>query len=131
MSQENIEIVRESNEAWNAGEMDRVRDLYAPDAIVRAPVGWPEPGPFVGRDAIFRQFEELREPWNNDTLIAVSDYRAFGDRVLVRAAWRGSGRGPALNMEMTIVYTVRQKLIFEIEYFWDHAEALEALGLSE
>ena len=34
-------------------------------------------------------------------------------------------------MEMTGVYTVRKGRIFAMEFFWDHAEALEAVGLSE
>jgi hypothetical protein len=32
---------------------------------------------------------------------------------------------------MTGVYTVRKGRIVFVEHFWDHAEALEPLGLSE
>ena len=35
------------------------------------------------------------------------------------------------TLEFTAVYTMRKGRIFGIEYFWDHAEALEAVGLSE
>ena len=77
MSQENVEVVRATFAAWNAGNMNALRDLHDPEVIVRPPKGWPEPGPFVGRA------------------------------------------------------TVRKHKIFSIEYFWDHAEALEATGLSE
>ena len=34
-------------------------------------------------------------------------------------------------MEMTGVGTVRKGRIVFVEFFWDHAEALEAVGLSE
>ena len=34
-------------------------------------------------------------------------------------------------MEFTGVYTVRQGKIRTVEFFRDHAEALEAVGLSE
>jgi hypothetical protein len=34
-------------------------------------------------------------------------------------------------VETTGVYTVRKGKIFNVEHFWDHAEALETLGLSE
>ena len=34
-------------------------------------------------------------------------------------------------MELTVVYTVRKGKIVFMEFFWDHAEALEAVGLSE
>ena len=48
MSQENVEIVRAAFAAWNAGEMDALRELHDPDVIVRALKGWPEPGPLSG-----------------------------------------------------------------------------------
>ena len=64
MSQENVEIVRAANEAWNAGDMDALRELYDPGAIVRTPDGWPEPGPYSGREAVMRWFEQLRETWD-------------------------------------------------------------------
>src|SRR5688500_2056861 len=50
MSRENVEIARGVFDAWKAGDMEAVRDLYDPDVIVRPLEGWPEPGPLVGRD---------------------------------------------------------------------------------
>jgi ketosteroid isomerase-like protein len=61
----------------------------------------------------------------------VSDFIGVGDRVAVRYIWRSEGRGPEANMEYTHVNTVRKGKIFLIEFFRDHAEALEAVGLSE
>jgi ketosteroid isomerase-like protein len=50
MSQENVEVVRAVFGAWNAGDMDALRELYHPDAVLRMPEGWPEPGRmWVGR----------------------------------------------------------------------------------
>jgi ketosteroid isomerase-like protein len=131
MSQENVEVVRAAFEAWNAGDMDALRDLYDPDVIVRAPAGWPEPGPFVGREAVMRQFEQLRETWDADALEPTSDFIDAADRVAVRMIWHGAGRGPEADLEWTTVDTVRKGKVVFIEYFWDHAEALETLGLSE
>ena len=131
MSQENVEIVRAAYDAYNARDMEAFRELYDPDAIiVRALDGWPESGPFVGRETVVRGFEELRATWDRDTLENVHLIDA-GDRIVGRATWRGIGRGPELNMEQTVVFTVRKGKIFLLEYFWDHAEALEAVGLSE
>ena len=131
MSQENVEIVRATFAGWNAGDMDAIRDLYDPDVIVRYPEGWPEPGPFVGREAVIRQWERLREAWNADALQLISDFIDAADRVAVRIIWRGAGRGPEFSMEFTGVYTVRKGKIRTIEFFWDHAEALKAVGLEE
>ena len=131
MSQENVEVVRAAYDAWNAGDMDAFRELYDPEIIVRPPERWPEPGPFVGRDAVMRQFERLRETWDADALEPISDFIDAGDRVVVRVILHGAGFGPEMNLECTIVYTVRERRVFYIEYFWNHDDALEATGLSE
>jgi ketosteroid isomerase-like protein len=131
MSQENVEIVRAAYEAWNAGDMDAFRELLASDVIARTPEGWPEPGPFVGREAFIRWCEQLRETWDADALNPIGDFIDIGDRVAVRQIWRGAGSGPEANLEMTWVGTVRKGKIVFVEFFWDHAEALEAVGLSE
>jgi ketosteroid isomerase-like protein len=131
MSQKNFEIVRAAFTAWNAGDMDAVRELYDPEVSWRPPEGWPEPGPYVGRDAVMRQLEQLRETWDADTLDPIDDFIDAADRVVVRLIWSGVGHGPELNMELTGVYTVRNGRIFGLEFFWDHARALKAVGLRE
>ena len=131
MSEENVEIVRRGFEVWNTGDMDALRELYDPGILWRPAEGWPEPGPYVGREAVMRQLEQLRETWDTDSFELISDLIDVGDRVAVRFIWRGVGRGPESNIEGTGVYAVRKGRIFSIEFFWDHAEALEAAGLSE
>src|SRR5262245_20658491 len=122
MSQENVEIMRAMNEAWNAGDMDAFRALLAPDTILRLPEGWPEPGPYVGRDAVMRQFLQLRETWDTDTFELIGDFIDVADRVLVRFIWHAAGHGPAANIEATNVIMIRKGRIFLSEFFWDHAE---------
>src|SRR3954454_9140307 len=94
MSQEKGETVRAGIEAWNADDMDALVELYDPDVIMRAPDGWPEPGPFVGRDAVLHQFKQLRATWSADTVAPISGFSGAGDRVLVRVVWSGAGQGP-------------------------------------
>jgi ketosteroid isomerase-like protein len=127
----NAEVIRALFEAWNARDMDGVRALYHPDVIVRPTLDWPEPGPFIGRDAFMRQWEQMRDVWNADDLVLIHHSIDVGDRVAVRFVWRGAGQGPESDMEMTGVHTVRSGRIFGQEFFWDHAEALDTLGLEE
>ena len=131
MSQETVAVVRTFYEAWNANDMDAVRELYDSEAVVRSPEGWPEQAPLVGREAVMRGFERLRSTWDADTLEPISDFSDVGDRVAVRTSWRGAGRGPESSVETTPIYTVREGRIFYLEYFWDHGEALKAIGASE
>ena len=126
-----MNVVRAVYEAWNTGDMDALREMYDPDVIMRLPEGWPEPGPYVGREAVWREIEQLRDTWDADAFEQLSDFIDVGDRVAVRYVWRSEGRGPESNMEYTHVNTVRKGKIFLIEFFRDHAEALEAVGLSE
>jgi ketosteroid isomerase-like protein len=129
MSQENVEVMRAFHAAWNAGDMDALRELHDPGVTMRAPEGWPEPGPEIGRDAVMRQFERLRTAWNADWLEPIGDFIDAGDRALVRYIWHTAGHGPGSRMEFTHVATVRNGRIFVNQYFWDHAGALKAVGL--
>jgi ketosteroid isomerase-like protein len=131
MSQENVEVMKAAFEAWNAGDMAGFREFLTPDVIMRLPEGWPEPGPYVGREAVMRQGEQQRATWDADALVPISDFIEAADRVAVRFIWRGTGHGPEANLEATAVYTVRGGKVCLLEHFWDHAEALETLALSE
>jgi len=131
MGQENVEVFRAAFAAWNTGDMNALRELYDPYVIARPPEDWPEPGPWVGRDAVMRQWEQMRETLATDALEPISDFIDGADRVVVRQIWHTAGHGPDANMEMTHVITVRKGRIVYQEFFWDHAEALETLGLSE
>jgi hypothetical protein len=83
----------------------------------------------LGREAIMREFEQLRQTWDSDAAEPIGDFIDVGDRVAVRHIWRGAGQGPEAEVELTGVWTVREGRILAAEYFRDYAEALEALGL--
>jgi len=131
MSQENVENVRRGFEAWNAGDMDRFGELYDPHVVIRWAEGWPEGSePIMGREAVMRNWRQQREAFDADTVepIKIVD---LGDRVVVRLIWHAVGSGPDLNIATTYIATVRKGKMILVEYFWDHAEALKAVGLQE
>ena len=67
-----------------------------------------------------------------DTLVIETISRIdAGDRIIERHISHGMGQGPAYGAEYTTVTTVRKGKILYLEFFWDQAEALEAVGLSE
>jgi len=131
VSQENVEIVRASFAPWNAGNMDAYRDLYDLHAVLRTPEGWPEPGPYFGREAVMRELEHMRSAWATNSAEVISDFIDVGDRVAVRFILHGVGQGPVVAQEMTALLTVRKGKILALEAFWDHAEALGFLGREE
>jgi ketosteroid isomerase-like protein len=115
--------------AWNAGDMEGIDRLQHPSVVVRAPEGWPEPGPFVGGVAVMRQWEQMREVWDADRLEPIGDFVSFGDRVLGTFIWRGAGHGPDIDLHLTGVWTIREGKLLYAEFFRDHDEALKAVGL--
>jgi ketosteroid isomerase-like protein len=131
MSEGNVEIVRTFPNVWNAGDMEGIRELFDRDAVLEVAPDWPEPGPFMGRDAVMRQLNRARDTFDRDSVEWLTDPVAVGNRVIVRLAWHGLGRGPQSDMEWTSVFTVRDSRFVRLQYFWDHAEALKAAGLSE
>jgi ketosteroid isomerase-like protein len=130
VSQENVEILKASIAAWNERDMDAFRELHDPHVVVRMVEGWPEPGPFMGREAVMRQFEQLRDTWDADAMTDRRLHRSRRPRTRQDDLSR-HGQGPQADLEMTQVVTVRKRKVVYRAYFWDHAEALEAVGLSK
>jgi ketosteroid isomerase-like protein len=132
MSQENVEIVRAGLQAWSARDTEALHEIYAEDVVTWPPEGWPEAGPFIGRDTVVGQWEQMRDTWDSDEVQMEASYIDAADRVAVRMVWRGRGDGAGAEMgEATGVFTIRNGKVRVAEFFWDHAEALEAAGLSE
>ena len=124
-----MEIAKRGVDAFNRGDMEAVRETLDPDvAFGRELEGFPEPGPIVGRDAVMRQWERVREPFGDAATLELVSIIDAGDRVVARQIAHGVGRGPALHVEYTTVSTLRNGRIILIDYFWDYAEALKAVG---
>jgi ketosteroid isomerase-like protein len=130
MSQENVETVRRSYEAWNAGAMDALRECYDPSAVmVIGSEGQPEePEAIVGIDALMVLYAQLREAWDTDEMEPTS-FADAGDRVVVRHVWHARGSGPDLDIELAIICTLSQERISKVEPFSDYHGALKAVGL--
>jgi ketosteroid isomerase-like protein len=132
MSEENLEVVRRSTELWNAGNLDGLRELFHPDAVLHVPEGFPEKGPFSGVDQVINQYRRLGEDFTEDHLES-TDTEARGDRVIVayRRTVRAAHSGVGAELRYTGIFRLRSGKIIEVRYFWDHTEALEAAGSSD
>ncbi len=130
MSEQNLEISRRIDELWNAGEMEASVTFSTTTSSCGTRRAWPEPGPSVGRDAVMRQFELLRQDWRTDRLDTL-DRRAADDCVVVQQRWRAEGghSGAISEMMLSSVARFRDGKLAEVAFYWDHAEALAAAGL--
>jgi len=133
MSQENVEVIRRSLDAWNRTDWEQLQAIYAPDVIVVAPREWPEAEGARGWGEWRLQIERLKESWEVERL-EVDEIRALPDgRVFARFAWVASGRASGIrpDIPMASVSVIEDGQIRRITFFLDFNEALEAAGLSE
>ena len=131
MSQENLEIVRGYLEAVNDGEWKAEFAAFIHDDIEidwsRSPA--PYRGIYRGRKEATRFIEEL-DVWA-DARIEPTEFIDAGDDVLVPHAVQLRGRdGIELVVRATYVFTIRNGLCVAWRIYQEHAEALEAAGLS-
>ena len=136
MSQENVELlVRAFVDAYNRGEFDAALELCTPDVEGYPDASvFPEPGPRIGPAAVKAFFEEIASAWAEPPRYVVTEVVEVGDaRVLIRGDWSGRGASSAIesSSELSIVWTMRDRQIARIAWFYDLNVALEAAGLRE
>jgi ketosteroid isomerase-like protein len=135
MSQENVEVVRRFQDAYNRGDRDAVATVIHPD------VEWHTmAGPLLGVDAISGRQEALnfifdRIPEGVEDFTATTDRTRElpGGQLLAVGAYTGRGVSSGAKIEMTAaaLYRFEEGMIVFFRDFASEAEALEAAGLSE
>jgi ketosteroid isomerase-like protein len=133
MSRENVEVVRSAIETRNAGG-DAYLDFIAEDVDIHPDVSrFPEAEPFRGREQFSRFVADADQSWEGRARQEIKEIFPVADRVVARTAWGGMGRASGIDLrsDLTMICTVKDRRIVKIEYFFDHAKALEAAGLGE
>jgi ketosteroid isomerase-like protein len=132
MSQENVEIVRRMNEAWNGRDHGAWLAAYSPEAEI----DWSRSrGPLKG---VYRGHDELEAFWDafwstfEDVQVEYHGFTEVGREVVVPNTAHIRGRqGIEVVARSTFVYTVENGQITRNRMFQERAEALEAAGLPE
>jgi ketosteroid isomerase-like protein len=134
MSQENVALVTAAIKAYNS-DREAYLAFMADDIEVRPDASvFPEGNPFRGRDEFRRFLAEIDAGWEGgDKLGVIREVFAVGDRVVVRNDWGGRGRASGIDLRssLTAVVDIRDGQVIRIEFYFDHARALEAVGLRE
>jgi ketosteroid isomerase-like protein len=132
VSDGDLDAIRAWIGAWNRTDLDRVVRAYAADAEVIPDPGGPDKGPYRGRADIGKFFEGLREEWEKDDVV-LTELLDVGDKVLARLRWRTRGRGSGIETEVdvTSVSALDDGQITWQRFYFDHNEALKAVGLEE
>lgn len=130
MPERHIENLHEIARLIDAGDFDELRALVHPDAVLWAPEGWPERGPFRGRDAVITQYARLGEDYT-DRRTVIDDIVHSGDRLVARLRWHVRARHSGIESVLETWFANRYEgdQVIETRYFWSRDEALEAAGL--
>jgi ketosteroid isomerase-like protein len=130
VSQENVDLLHRSNDAFRRGDWDAWGAHFDIDILIRTDPDWPEQRIF-GREAVVAWGRSIDGVLGTE--VHLDETRDLGDRVLARVRWvtRGQGSGIEGEVAWTEIATVRDGLFVFIEMFFDHEEALKAVGLEE
>jgi ketosteroid isomerase-like protein len=131
MSQENVETLSRQLEQFNrTGEV--LPEIYDSDAEWIVAREDPDATTHRGVAAIrdyFAQWAEMFEAIE----IRAEKVIDPGDKVFswIQFAGKGVASGALVEMEFAYVWTFREGKVVRVEEYFDHAEALAAVGLSE
>lgn len=123
---ENAELVRRGYEAFNAGDLAALGELFAEDAVWYAPGSGVLSGTKQGRDAIFAYFGELGARSQGSFHATVLDIVGGENHTVGIHQSHAESNGKTLDLGTAIAFVLRDgKVIEGREYFDDTAKADE------
>jgi ketosteroid isomerase-like protein len=131
MSQENVEAVRRTMDAYNTRDLRAYFDMLSESVRFRSRFS-AMGRVYRGHDEVRRYFAELDEVWSRYEMRVLRLVPA-GRQVAALCHLYAVGRESDLQVEEDsgIVFTVEAGKIVRIDAYPTHAETLQAAGLSE
>jgi ketosteroid isomerase-like protein len=132
VSEENVEIVRQSLDAYSRRDVEAMRALNDPDLELdwSASVGWLA-GVYRGFDDALRFYAGYFEAFDK-IVIEPDRFIEASDSVVVPNVARQRGRdGIEVSARSTLVFTVRNRKITRIRLYQEMEQALKAVGLQK
>jgi ketosteroid isomerase-like protein len=132
MSQENVEVVRRSLDAFERGDFDAAMEALDP-RIEYDLTHFPDGKVYLGHDGVREAFRIWLGTWEDyrqeiDEVIDLGEDEVV---VVLREFGRGKGSGIEVERPTAGVWTLRDGKAVRIRFYAGKAEALEGAGLSE
>jgi ketosteroid isomerase-like protein len=139
MSQENVEIVRQGIDEFQAGLARGNPGVIFDSGIVAPDAEWIPAPNTPGLRPVYRGregFVEFMGTWTEDfewsidleRVIDAGDYRVVA---MFHQHATGKGSGATVELHMALLYELENGRVIRMQNFLDPAEALEAAGLRE
>jgi len=123
---ENIALVQRGFEAFKAGDMATLTNLFEADAEWHGPALGILKADYAGRDAVLGMFGQLFQETGGTFKSEPQAVAASGHRVFVQSATSGQRQGRSLQTEDVLVFYVRNGKIKEMRhYVREHAKSNE------
>jgi ketosteroid isomerase-like protein len=133
MSQENEKSFLDGTAAFNGGDLESWLGFFDAEIEWHDLPTLPGAGVHRGKAALRRRVEDWLETWG-EPRVDIEEIRSVGDRVVARIQYTGIGKASGARtapLTATQVAEYRNGRVLRSWQFVDHAEALEAAGLSE
>jgi ketosteroid isomerase-like protein len=133
MSEENVELVRNTLTFFNRRDEDAWIAGCDPEVENIPPREWPESAPIRGARAIWEFFVQAQATWEDGSFEWGELIDASSEKVVAnqRRNMRGRTSGAAVDWNYWIVFTLRNEKALRLEWFAERADAMQAAHLSE
>lgn len=135
MSEENVEIVRRTLEAFNRdGDIDAVVAICDPEVEWLPPPELPSVTAYTGHDGVRTAIQDLLDIFGS-LKVEPDEYIDAGDHVLVPYHWSGEAKGSGLPLDQlgaqAVVFTMRNGKAVRVAWYVRRSVAFEAAGVTE
>ena len=131
MSQRNVELVRDSFEAFGRGDFHAAFAAYDPVVEWRTAYDEPDSRTYTGLAELRTFVAHLADPWTDrfEEAITFEDFFDCGEWVVAPWSGRLHGHGSGIEIEVSETYAVRVRdgRIVRVEEYRTVEEALEAV----
>ena len=133
MSEENLQVVRATFDAFLRGDELAMLELVDPSVVFTPLPDTPGFRSCHGHEGLVLGIEEFGTGAWEDFSIEVRHMRDFDDHVLAAYRWRGRGKVSGIQMEVDVygLLTLREGKIARWQLFPSEQQALDAVGLRE
>src|SRR5215204_31549 len=132
MSQENVDVYFAAKDRLAVGDHDGFARLLHRDVIATV-ANFPEPGPFLGRDALVAQLEGLAIEFDGQRYADVDIIADRDNWIVLTYRWsvRGSRSGVGVDADVAVAFRVKDRQLIEVHWRESRDEGLAAAGLGE